>query len=68
MDQKEFDQMVKQLRQQGLNDEDILNLFRRMLADQKIDLEDFETMVNWMGYELTKEFYQNPFANLPKTK
>lgn len=58
MNKKEFDLLVKQLHQQGLDDGQIMKVLYESYATNKCSLEDYETMVNWMGYELTDDFYK----------
>lgn len=58
MTKQEFDLLVKQLRQQGLNDDQIMKVFYEAFASNKCNIEDYELMVNWMGYELTDDFYK----------
>ena len=58
MDKKEFNLLVKQLHQQGLDDDQIMKVLYKSYATNKCSLEDYEIMVNWMGYELTDDFYK----------
>ena len=58
MDKKEFNLLVKQLHQQGLDDDQIMKVLYESYATNKCSLEDYEIMVNWMGYELTDGFYK----------
>ena len=58
MTKKEFDAMVKQMHQQGLDDEAIMRILYETFATKKCSLADYELMVNWLGYELTDDFYK----------
>ena len=59
MDKQEFDTMVKQMHKQGLSDDDIMGVLYEAFSTHKCNLEDYEIMVNWLGYELTDDFYEN---------
>lgn len=56
MTKKEFDAMVKQMHQQGLDDDMIMKILYETFATKKCSFEDYELMVNWLGYELTDDF------------
>lgn len=56
MTKQEFDAMVKQMHEQGLNDDQIMRVLYEAFATNKCDFDDYELMVNWLGYELTDEF------------
>ena len=58
MEKHEFDLLVKQLHQQGLDDDQIMKILYETFVSNKCSLEDYEIMVNWMGYELTDDFYK----------
>ena len=58
MTKKEFDQMVKQMHEQGLSDDDIMEILYETFMSKECDLKDFEVMSGWLGYELTDEFYK----------
>lgn len=58
MTKKEFDAMVKQMHQQGLDDEMIMRILYETFATKKCSFADYELMVNWLGYELTDDFYK----------
>lgn len=58
MTKKEFDAMVKQMHQQGLDDEMIMRILYETFATKKSSFADYELMVNWLGYELTDDFYK----------
>ena len=59
MTKKEFDQMVKQMHEQGLSDDDIMKILYETLMSKECDLKDFELMTGWLGFELTDEFYKD---------
>lgn len=56
MTKKEFDAMVKQMNQQGLDNDMIMRILYETFATKKCSFEDYELMVNWLGYELTDDF------------
>lgn len=56
MTKKEFDAMVKQMRQQGLDDNMIMKILYEAFITSKCNFDDYELMVNWLGYELTDDF------------
>lgn len=56
MTKKEFDAMVKQMRQQGLDDDMIMKILYEAFITNKCNFDDYELMVNWLGYELTDDF------------
>lgn len=53
---KEAKKMFAGLRAQGQTDEDILGTLYLMFADDRISLDELETLCNVLGYELTEEF------------
>lgn len=57
MDKKEFDSLVKQLHEQGLDDDKIMNVLYETFRSHKCSIEDYEIMVKWLGYDLTDDFY-----------
>ena len=59
MTKKEFDEMVKQMHQQGLDDDMIMEILYETFATKKCSFEDYELMVNWLGYSLSDEFYKD---------
>ncbi len=56
MDKKEFGLLVKQMHEQGLDDDKIMRILYQTFVTNKCSFEDYELMVNWLGYELTDEF------------
>ena len=58
MTKKEFDMMVEQMHSQGLDDEKIMQILYKTFKEHKCDIEDYELMVGWLGYELTDDFYE----------
>lgn len=56
MTKKEFDAMVKQMHQQGLDDDMIMKILYEAFITNKCNFDDYELMVNWLGYELTDDF------------
>ena len=47
---------IEQLKAQGNDENAILGAFYKMFQDDKLTMEQFEAMVNLMGYHLTDEF------------
>lgn len=43
-------------KEENISDDQILNIFYRMYFDKKISFEELETLVDAMGYELSKDF------------
>lgn len=61
--------MVKQMHQQGLDDDMIMKILYETFATKKCSFEDYELMVNWLGYELTDDFYKaHGIKKLEKTR
>ena len=56
MTKKEFDEMVKQMHAQGLTDDEIMKILYETFISGKCSFQDYECMVNWLGYRLTDEF------------
>lgn len=54
-------------RKEGHSEEDIARTFYLMFVDGVLDLEDFETLIGLVGYELTDEF-RNMSPEDQKTK
>ena len=59
MDKNEFDYLINQMRQKGLNDDNILKILIRTFEQNKCDIDDLELMFFWMGYELNDRFYED---------
>ncbi len=58
MTKKEFDEMVRQMHKQGLNDDNIMGILIETFETKKCDINDLELMVSWLGYHLTDDFYK----------
>ena len=58
MTKEEFDLMVSQMHGCGLDDDKIMNILYETFISHKCDIDDYELMVNWLGYELSDEFYK----------
>lgn len=67
MDRTEMESLVKQLKAAGLNEEQIMETFYETFQDGKMDRKDLEACAEFMGYELTDDFKndptQDPIAN-----
>lgn len=48
--------MVKEMHQQGLDDDMIMKILYETFATKKCSFEDYELIVNWLGYKLTDDF------------
>lgn len=66
MDYNEFNKLVSKLKNEGLDDEGIMNVFLKSYERKVCSLEDFEIMVHWLGFELTDDFYKS--HRIKKTK
>ncbi len=66
MTKKEFDAMVKEMHRQGLSDDDVMQVLYEAFMTHKCSLEDYEVMVNWLGYTITDDFYKD--HNIKKKK
>lgn len=58
MTKQQFDQMVKQMHECGLDDDKIMKVLYETFISHKCDIDDYELMINWLGYELSDEFYK----------
>lgn len=56
MDNIQIEELVKQLKAVGLDDEKIMDLFYETFKEGKMDRKDLETLANALGYELTDDF------------
>lgn len=52
----EAKEAISEMRAQGNSDEDIAASFYLMFVDDKIDVNQFNALVNLLGYHLTEEF------------
>lgn len=60
MNNEEIEALVEQLKAQGLSEEQIMDVFYKTFEEGKMDRKDLETLANFMGYELTDEFKNEP--------
>ncbi len=58
MDYNEFKTLVSRFRDQGLKDEQIMDILLETYETKVCSLEDFEIMVGWLGYKLSDIFYE----------
>ena len=58
MNKKEFDALVKQMHEKGLDDDKIMQVLYEAFVNKTCDIDDYELMVKWLGYELNDEFYE----------
>lgn len=66
MTKNEFEFMVKQMHSQGLDDDAIMKILYQTFINKKCDFEDYELMVNRLGYTLTDDFLK--FHNIKRNK
>ena len=52
----EAKEAISELRAQGSSDEEIAASFYLMFVDDKLDVNQFNALVNLLGYHLTEEF------------
>lgn len=60
MDRTEMESLVKQLKAAGLTEEQIMETFYETFQDGKMDRKDLEACAEFMGYELTDDFKNDP--------
>lgn len=60
MGRTEMESLVKQLKAAGLNEEQIMETFYETFQDGKMDRKDLEACAEFMGYELTDGFKNDP--------
>lgn len=60
MDAKEMESLVKQLKAAGLSEDQIMDTFFETFKEGKMDRKDLEACAEFMGYELTDEFKNDP--------
>lgn len=60
MDRTEMESLVKQLKASGLTEEQIMETFFETFQEGKMDRKDLEACAEFMGYELTDDFKNDP--------
>lgn len=60
MDKTEMNSLVSQLKATGLTEEEIMDTFYATFQEGKMDRKDLEACANFMGYELTDDFKNDP--------
>lgn len=60
MDKTEMNSLVSQLKAAGLTEEEIMDTFYAAFQEGKMDRKDLEACANFMGYELTDDFKNDP--------
>ena len=60
MDRTEMESLVKQLKAAGLTEEQIMETFYETFQDGKMERKDLEACAEFMGYELTDDFKNDP--------
>ena len=60
MDKPEMNSLVSQLKATGLTEEEIMDTFYAAFQEGKMDRKDLEACANFMGYELTDDFKNDP--------
>ena len=56
MNNEEIQSLIEQLKAQGLEDDEIMQVFYDTFTEGKMDRKDLETLAEAMGYELTDDF------------
>lgn len=60
MDRTEMESLVRQLKAAGLTEEQIMETFYETFQEGKMDRKDLEACAEFMGYELTDDFKDDP--------
>ena len=60
MERTEMESLVKQLKAAGLTEEQIMETFYETFQEGKMDRKDLEACAEFMGYELTDGFKNDP--------
>lgn len=60
MTEQEFNQFIEEQKQSGKSEEDILIIFCAMFRDGKLPRDQFEAVVEALGYELDPEWKRMP--------
>lgn len=60
MNNEQIQELIKQLKAAGLDDEKIMEVFYETFTDGKMDRKDLETLASALGYELTDDFKNDP--------
>ena len=68
MTKEEFDLIVKDMHEKGLDDDQIMRILYETFSRGDCDINDYEIMVNWLGYELTDDFYRDHGIKRKATK
>lgn len=55
---QEAKKAIEELKAQGTSEEDLLGILYHMYQKSEIDLDEFTTLTDALGYELTEEFVQ----------
>jgi hypothetical protein len=56
MDKNQIEELIRQLKASGLDEEEIMEIFFETFQKGKMDRADLETLAGAMGYELTDDF------------
>lgn len=60
MNEEEIQALIKQLKAQGLSEDEIMATFYETFEKGEMDRKDLETLAEAMGYELTDDFKNEP--------
>ena len=60
MTQQEFESFVKEQKDGGKSEEEILVIFAKMFQDGQLERQQFEAIVEALGYEISDEFRELP--------
>lgn len=56
MTEQEFRKFIEEQHGKGKSDEDIVKVFAKMFQDEKCSRDEFEGLINAIGYELSSDF------------
>lgn len=59
MEKKEFDAMVESMKHSGLTEDNIMDVLIESFMQKKCDQKDLEIMVDWLGYRLSDQFFED---------
>lgn len=65
---KEFNEFLDEMREKGYTDQMILIVLYSMYANNEFTTEEYENLINVMGYEFSDEFKNMPEEEKRKVK
>ena len=66
MTKEEIERAIKELRNQGLDDEELIETFKLMYLDNRIDRRELNSLLDVMGYELSDDYKDLSKAEIRK--